>query len=268
MVEAAKMPVLFIAHGGGPLPLMGDAHHRGMVDALEKLRGKLPKPRAILMFSAHWEAEQVQITGGKKPDLIYDYYGFPEAAYHLQYPAEGKPALAEELRNVFEAGGIKASIDPDRGFDHGMFVPLKLLFPEADIPVVQVSLLKNMEPSAHIQLGKLVAHLRSKGMMIIGSGMTFHNMRALRQGGRDENLQKNGDFHGWLDDVLIAPEMTEDGRAKELEHWLKAPHARYCHPREEHLLPVHVCYGAAEAPVDETIKFDIFGYETRCYLWG
>ncbi|UTW58876.1 dioxygenase [Kordiimonas sp. SCSIO 12603] len=268
MTELEKMPILFVSHGGGPLPLMGDIRHADMVETMQALKKKLPKPKAILMFSAHWEEKQVQVTGAEKPELIYDYYGFPKEAYEILYPTTGAPFLAASTHQILCDAGIDTIVNSERGFDHGMFVPLKLLFPEAGIPVVQISMHRNLDPEFHINLGKRMAELRRKGVMIIGSGMTFHNMRALRQRGRTENINKNRAFHRWLDQALKAPNISEEERASALSGWADAPHARYCHPREEHLLPVHVCYGAAQQPVSEIMPFDIFGYETRCYLWS
>jgi len=130
-------PVLFIPHGGGPLPLLGDESHLALVRFLKEITLSLPLPSSILIISAHWEEDKVTITNGKRPSLIYDYYGFPKEMYQIEYPAPGDPVLADKIYKLFQDSGIEAKLDEQRGFDHGMFVPLKIMFPEAEIPCVQ-----------------------------------------------------------------------------------------------------------------------------------
>jgi 4,5-DOPA dioxygenase extradiol len=147
-------PVLFIPHGAGPLPLLGDKDHQEMIDFLKEISPSLGNPSAILVISAHWEAEKATITSGRSPPLIYDYYGFPEEAYKIEYPAPGAPLLAEQVFHLLQESDVDARLDNQRGFDHGLFVPLKIMFPDATIPCVQLSLIHHLQPEAHIKLGK------------------------------------------------------------------------------------------------------------------
>lgn len=238
-------PVLFIPHGAGPCFFMDWSPKdtwRGMADFLTDIQANLPaKPRAILMVSAHWLATQFSITSGKQPDLIYDYYGFPDHTYELTYPAPGDPTLAQRVAQLLNTAGISNCQDDSRGFDHGMFIPLKLIFPQADIPVVQLSLCNNLDPQAHLAVGKALASLRTEGVLIIGSGMSFHNMR----GYGDRNFTERSEvFDQWLTETVATQEQQ---RWINLSDWSHAPYATDCHPlgREEHLIPLMVVAGAA-----------------------
>ena len=171
--------VFFISHGGGPMPLLGDANHAEMRACLEQVAATIPKPSAILMVSAHWEAQPISITAHSSPPLIYDYYGFPEQAYQLTYPCTGQPQLANLVQQALATHNIDSKLDPQRGFDHGMFVPLKIMYPEADIPCVQISLHPSLDPLLHVEIGKVLQRIDYDNLLIIGSGFTFHNMRAL-----------------------------------------------------------------------------------------
>lgn len=268
-VSHALAPVLFLPHGGGPLPVLGDKRHEKMVAFLQEIAIELGEPSAILIISAHWEEEQATITSGGQPGIIYDYYGFPAEAYEIQYPAPGHPELANEVYALLTANGIPAKLDEQRGFDHGMYIPLKLMFPQARIPCVQLSLLKNLDPRMHIALGKAIMSLRSKDILVIGSGMSFHNLRALFAGGTDSNREDEL-FDDWLVETCAYPEISSEEREQRLIEWEKAPSARFCHPREEHLLPLHVCYGIACAttPVAQTVFNDeVMGNKVTSFLW-
>ncbi|OOG25698.1 dioxygenase [Thioalkalivibrio denitrificans] len=237
-------PILYIPHGGGPLPLMGDPGHRELAAFLRAVSSTLETPSAIVVISAHWETDVPMLTGAGRPGLIYDYYGFPEEAYRVHYPAPGDPQLAGELQQRLEAAGLQGRTDPRRGFDHGLFIPLKLMYPDAQIPCVQLSLLDSLDPAAHIALGRAVADVRDEGVMVLGSGLSFHNMRALMDPGMNDNGAVDG-FHGWLTETCTSPDLSPQDRERRLCAWQDAPGARFCHPREEHLLPLHVCYGVA-----------------------
>ena len=260
-------PVLFISHGGGPLPLLGDRGHQTMVDFLHEMHQTLTKPAAILVISAHWEADKPTLTSHASPALIYDYYGFPQEAYQIEYPARGNPVLAEKIFHLLKTQGIEAQLDEQRGFDHGLFVPLKILYPQADIPCVQLSLANNLDPEFHIQMGKALSALRQDNLLIIGSGFSFHNLRELIRGDATVTDIKNQAFEQWLIDTCTNIDISESERSKRLIEWEKAPHARYCHPREEHLLPLHVCYGIANSAAKLVFNDKILNKQTSAYLW-
>jgi aromatic ring-opening dioxygenase catalytic subunit (LigB family) len=258
--------VLFLPHGGGPLPLLGDADHQDMVNFLKNISPSLGKPSVILVISAHWEEDKVTITSGKTPTLIYDYSGFPDKAYEIKYPALGNPELAEKIYNLLQDNGIEAKLDNNRGFDHGLFVPLKIIFPDASIPCVQLSLLNSLDPKAHIHIGKALSKLRNENVLIVGSGFSFHNIKVfLKTMGVPD--QKNEEFEHWLIDTCTNNEISANEREKKLETWADAPFARYCHPREEHLLPLHVCYGICSSAAELVFDGKVIGKRTSAFLW-
>ncbi|HET6564369.1 MAG TPA: class III extradiol ring-cleavage dioxygenase [Xanthomonadales bacterium] len=263
-----KADALFISHGGGPLPLLGDAGHQEMVACLQQLAGRIVKPDALLVVSAHWEEDVPTLTLGKTPSLIYDYYGFPPESYEIQYPCKGDPALAAEVHNLLEEAGIAARLDETRGFDHGVFIPLKIMYPQADIPCVQLSLVNSLDPSIHIEMGRALKALGEKNVLIIGSGFSFHNLRAFFSAESDDGRKLNQAFEEWLAEVCGRTDVPERERARRLAHWADAPGAQYCHPREEHLLPLHVCYGVGQAPCSERFELTIMNKQSSMYLWN
>ncbi|MGI0115696.1 DODA-type extradiol aromatic ring-opening family dioxygenase [Zooshikella sp. RANM57] len=264
---SAGPTILFLSHGGGPMPLLGDESHQDMVNNLKDIAGTLPKPSAILVISAHWEENQPTITNGKAPSLIYDYYGFPEESYHIQYPAIGEPQLAHTIYQQLKKDGINAKQDEQRGFDHGLFVPLKIMYPEADIPCIQLSLMNNLNPAEHIKLGESLAKTANDDLLIIGSGFSFHNMKAFYSASTHDIKTKNEAFEAWLIDTCSNKTLSEQERTKRLENWEQAPHARFCHPREEHLLPLHVCYGAAKRACSQYFELTILNKKASVYRW-
>lgn len=242
--SSALMPVVFIPHGGGPMPVLGEPNHIELTRFLREVAETLPKPRAILMISAHWEEDVATVSSAAAPDMLYDYYGFPSESYQFKYPAPGNPELANQVVGLLERQGIHTRADVKRGYDHGTFVPLMLMYPAADIPVVQLSLVNSLKPETQIALGKAIAPLREQGVLIVGSGMSFHNMQAFFSG--NPNVKGRSElFDVWLNDTLTNKELENTERESRLAHWQTAPEARFCHPREEHLLPLHVCFGAA-----------------------
>ena len=259
--------VLFIPHGGGPLPLLGDPGHQQLINFLQGISARIQTPSAICVISAHWEESRVTITSGKSPVLIYDYYGFPESAYAVQYPAPGSPDLAHKIFTALQQNGINTRLDEQRGFDHGLFVPLKLMFPDATIPCVQLSLLKNLNPADHIAIGKALRPLRQDNVLFIGSGFSFHNMRAFfsNHPGLDK---QNIAFEEWLIDTCTNQTLSFDERASRLIGWIHAPAARYCHPREEHLLPLHVCAGLSDEAAELMFEGEILGKRTCALIWS
>ncbi|MBL0708449.1 MAG: dioxygenase [Sulfurimonas sp.] len=256
--------VLFIPHGGGPLPLLGDKNHQEMLEFLKRITPTLSKPSAIVMISAHWEEEVATISSAKMPPLIYDYYGFSEESYNIKYPAQGDPLLAKKIFNLLQESGIDAKLDSSRGFDHGMFVPLKIMYPKADIPCVQLSLLKSLDPASHIEIGKALSSLRDENILIIGSGSSFHNMRAFFSESSDE---KNKLFEDWLIQTCTSENISPAERKEKLQKWSDAPFAKYCHPREEHLLPLLVCYGFCSSPAKLVFDGVILEKKMSSFLW-
>jgi aromatic ring-opening dioxygenase catalytic subunit (LigB family) len=241
---SSRLPVYFISHGGGPWSYMDEAA-RAPYAKLAAALADMPRqigttPRAVLMISAHWEEAEFTLTANPKPPMIYDYGGFPDYTYQIHYRAPGDPLLAAHTRQMIEKAGIPARLDPDRGFDHGAFTPLKVIYPDANVPVVQLSLKRGLDPETHLALGRAIAPLRDEGVLIVGSGLTYHN---LRQFGRAQGWGPSREFDGWLSGVLLGGSPKD--RNKLLAAWEAAPAARAAHPREEHLLPLMVASGAA-----------------------
>jgi len=239
-ITMSRMPCLFVNHGGGPMPLLG------MDDVskndLESISAHIPiRPSAILVVSAHWEASPVRVTGSEHPPLLFDYYGFPDEAYELKYPVKGDPILARKIKDLLQSkAGLDCQLDNKRGYDHGVFVPLLLAFPKGDIPVLEMSLHPSLDPALHIKIGQALESLRDEGVLILGSGMTFHNMRAFRAGSRSSAGEK---FDQELQSAVTHPDIKE--RESKMSNWEALTEARFSHPREEHLMPLHVCVGAA-----------------------
>jgi aromatic ring-opening dioxygenase catalytic subunit (LigB family) len=238
------MPVVFLPHGGGPWPFVktpfGSPQELAALTAYLKNVAAVPTtpPRAVLIVSAHWEEPVVTVMSGAAPPLLYDYYGFPPESYQLTWPAPGDPELAARVQRLLEASGIETRADAARGFDHGTFVPLKLTYPEARIPTVQLSLKRGLDPAEHLALGKALQPLRDEGVFIVGSGMTYHNLRAFSPAAKPVAEA----FDAWLRQAATAAPAE---REQQLTHWQEAPFARQAHPREEHLLPLMVIAGAA-----------------------
>jgi aromatic ring-opening dioxygenase catalytic subunit (LigB family) len=198
--------------------------------------------------------------------MFYDYYGFPEKAYEITYPAPGSPELADRIAGLMKKNNISSRIDPQRGFDHGLFIPLKLMYPGADIPSLQLSLLRGLDPAAHIALGKALRGLMDENILVIGSGFSFHNMRAFSWDGISAPDPANDAFQNWLIETCTGPS-SQSEREQRLIEWEKAPSARYCHPREEHLLPLHVCQAMADKPARLIFDDSILGKRAVGFLW-
>ena len=247
---AARMPVVYLPHGGGPWPFvsgLGDPAELEPLAAYLRSLHALPreKPRAVVVVSAHWEEPVPTVMTSERPPLLFDYYGFPPETYQLTWPAPGDPKVAARVRQLLEAGGFATAEDSGRGFDHGTFVPLKLTYPEADMPIVQLSLKRGLDPAEHLAMGRALAPLRDEGVFIVGSGMSYHNMRGFGPAGRAPSEA----FDAWLGEtVKLGPEE----RTARLAQWSRAPSARQAHPREEHLMPLMVIAGAAGADRGET----------------
>lgn len=238
-------PSLYVPHGGGPCFFMdwpGDPHlWDNMANMLRSIPERVPQaPKAILLISAHWEAPVFTFAGGAQPDLEYDYYGFPPHTYELTYKAAGAPELAEKAAGLLRAAGIEANVDANAPWDHGVFIPLKVAYPNEDVPVLAMSLKQGLDPAEHVAAGKALQSLRDDNVLIIGSGLSYHNLRAFFAPSQSD-MQASKAFDDWLNDAAAKP---LDQRAEALDHWTTAPAARQVHPREEHLLPMMIVAGA------------------------
>jgi aromatic ring-opening dioxygenase catalytic subunit (LigB family) len=245
-----RLPVYFISHGGGPWSYMDDPS-RAAYAKLEAALAAMPRqigttPAAVLMISAHWEEPEFTLTSSPKPPMIYDYGGFPDYTYHLHYDAPGDPALAARVKGLIEAAGMPARLDPERGFDHGAFTPLNVIYPNADVPVVQLSLKAGLDPATHLDMGRALSSLRDEGVLIVGSGLSYHNLREFFS---PRAWGPSKEFDAWLNGALLGGSSAD--RSKLLAAWKSAPSARAAHPREEHLLPLMVAVGAAGEDIAE-----------------
>lgn len=270
-MNSPRQPALFLPHGGGPCFFMDwDPpdfwNHLG--DGLRALPGLLPAPpRALLVVSAHWETPLPTVTSGIRPPLIYDYGGFPPHTYRLQWPAPGDPALAQRVQELLAGAGIASAADPQRGYDHGVFVPLLLAYPQAQIPTVQLSLRGSLDAAEHLAIGRALAPLRDEGVLILGSGFSYHNLRAMIGGAVPDVAGSSKRFDDWLTAAVETPEPAE--RERLLAGWARAPDARACHPREEHLIPLMVAAGAAAGDAGARCYHHLLGEVTHSgYRFG
>lgn len=257
-MSTTRQPVLFIPHGGGPWPFVElPAFDRAEVDALAGfLRGlptRLPTPRAVLVITAHWLAPRPTVGTAARPPMLFDYYGFPPESYRLSWPAPGDPALAAQVRGLLTQAGIDVDADDERGFDHGTFIPMMLMDPDASLPTVQLSLQQDLDPAMHLAIGRALAPLRDEGVLIVGSGMSYHDLRGFftRSGGPASER-----FDAWLQQAATAAQAE---REQALCDWERAPAARSAHPHEDHLLPLMVAAGAAGSDRGERIFDGRFG---------
>jgi len=246
-MTTSRLPTLFISHGGGPWPWMKD-QMRGTYDRLAAALRHIPQqvgdtPTTVLMVSAHWEEADFTVMSHPNPPMIYDYSGFPDYTYRIQYPAPGAPRLAQDVQAALQRAGIAAKLDSMRGFDHGMYAPMAVMYPDASVPTVQLSLKRGLDPDAHLAVGRALAPLRDQGVLIVGSGLSYHNLRAFGPAAEETSAA----FDDWLQRALAPANFAE--RARALTGWESAPAARQAHPREEHLLPLMVAVGAAENDV-------------------
>jgi aromatic ring-opening dioxygenase catalytic subunit (LigB family) len=274
--QMSKLPTVFIPHGGGPCFFMDwdppDTWDR-MANYLRSVPAEVgSRPKALVVISGHWEEDVVTIQNNPAPPLLYDYYGFPPSTYQIKFAAPGAPDVSARIAELLGAAGIAWKYDRERGFDHGVFIPLKVAFPDADVPIVQVSLLANMDPAEHIRIGEALAPLRDEDVLIVGSGMTYHNMRTLMasmRGGANGRSADAGSqrFDDWLEETLTKLEPAK--RSAALAEWAKAPSARQAHPREEHLLPLHVVVGAAGNDRGQrTLKDVVMGAVESAFRFG
>ena len=261
----AKFPVYFVSHGGGPWPWVDGMREMFALTArgLAALPARLPeKPKAVLMISGHWEAAEFSVSTAAQPGMEYDYFGFPPHTYQIRYPAPGSPALAGRVQALLADAGIACRADPARGLDHGAFVPMHLMYPQADIPLVLLSLKQGYDPALHIRVGQAIAGLRDEGVLIMGSGLTYHDMRGF---GNPASAPVARTFEQFLADTVSLPDAHQ--RRERLSAWSRGPMARQAHPREDHLLPLMVAVGAAQDDpgrrwfVDHALEVDMGSYE-------
>ena len=242
-MPSPRLPVLFISHGGGPWPFVDGLRqmYAHTEQELRRLTERLAaRPKAVLVISGHWEAPKFSLATNPHPPMAYDYSGFPAHTYQIRYPASGSPELAHQARDLLVSAGIESLLDDVQGFDHGVFVPLGLMFPNADVPIVMASIKSNYDPAQHLAMGQALTSLRDEGVLIVGSGLTYHNMRGF---GRDESNAIAKEFTRYLDQAVAHPDPKM--RWDMLQHWERAPSARLAHPREDHLMPLLIAAGAA-----------------------
>ncbi len=258
--------ILYISHGGGPMPILNDPSHEKMIAFMKGIPKKLNRPRAIVVFSAHWEEEFVTIQSAKAPGMVYDYYGFPEQSYQIKYPCKGHVELAKEISGLFEASGVPHRLNDERPYDHGSYIPLMMMFPEADIPVIQVSLNHNLDAKTHLNIGKALSPLMKEKILFIGSGFSFHNMSRFDFSGRNVEDAQNNAFQDKLIEICCKT-LGKEGRFTQLVEWERIEGARYCHPREEHLLPLHICVGLSTQVATKVFDDYIAGKRATGFLW-
>lgn len=239
-----RLPTYFISHGGGPWPWLVDqmpGDFGPLQRSLEAIPAELgARPRAILAVSGHWETPEFTVQTSPRPPMLYDYGGFPEFTYHVQYPAPGSPEVAEQVIALLDGAGIPAHRDAERGFDHGVFAPFVVAYPEADVPILQLSIQRGHHPAAHLAVGRALAPLRDEGVLIVGSGFSYHSLAMFGPAAATPSRE----FESWLTDTLVHGPASE--RSAALLDWEQAPSARASHPAADHLIPLMVAVGAAE----------------------
>jgi aromatic ring-opening dioxygenase catalytic subunit (LigB family) len=241
---SGRLPTYFISHGGGPWPWLVDqmpGDFGPLQRSLEAIPAELATtPRAILAISGHWETTEFTVQTNPRPPMLYDYGGFPEFTYHVQYPAPGSPEVAERVVTLLGDTGIPVRRDGDRGYDHGVFAPFVVAYPRADVPILQLSIQRGYDPATHLAVGRALAPLRDEGVLIVGSGFSFHNLAMFGPAAE----RPSREFEAWLTDTLVdGPVGT---RSDALLDWERAPSARTSHPAADHLIPLMVAVGAAE----------------------
>ena len=244
-----RLPTFYLTHGGGPWPYMTGPFRGNFVvleASLKDLPQQLPvKPKAILMVSGHWEENDFAVMASPTPPMVYDFEGFPKELYQIRYSAPGSPELARQAHSLIQGAGLPTHLDPKRGFDHGTYSLLAVTHPEADVPVIQVSIRSDYDPEAHLRLGRALAPLRDDGILIIGSGSSYHNLGAMMRSGVNGDIkQESAQFDLWLKETLV--DSGRKQRSERLVEWKRAPFARAVQPQEDHFLPLHVAVGAAE----------------------
>lgn len=263
------------------MPILGDPGHASIVESLKTRVPEILKlgtpdaPRAIVVVTAHWSEQQPSISSGRSHQLYYDYGGFPKESYQLKYPAPGSPEAAGDVKRALEEAGFKPVMDEKRGWDHGVFIPFLLINPKADVPIVQLSVLRSEDPAEHMRMGRALSTLRDSNVAIVGSGFaSLHNMqlmRALMSGQSSVAGGLKSKVATW-NTALTDAVLEEDDHEKEekLTGWRKLPHAYDMHPRygAEHFLPLLVCVGAGGGDKGKMYKDDFHGVDICSFHWS
>lgn len=272
MTTTTRLPSLYIPHGGGPcffmdpMPGFPPDLWDGMASFLRNIPIQIgAHPHAILVISAHWECQQPTLLTAEKHTLLYDYYGFPEHTYQLTYPAQGSSAVAQRCQALLEQAGMQTAREQQRGIDHGVFIPFKLIYPDADIPIVQLSLCAGLDPAQHLAIGRALSPLRDEGVLIVGSGLSYHNLHEFFAPNPAANAA-SAQFDAWLALAMSAPAAQ---RTQLLSEWHSAPGAHQCHPRSEHLIPLMVAAGAAQDDAGHlSYRQQLLGKTVSAYQFG
>ena len=266
--SVGRLPTYFISHGGGPWPWMQEmrASMETLAASLQGITREIGRlPKAVLSVSGHWEAPRFTAMATARPKMIYDYSGFPAHTYSVQYPAAGAPAVADRIATLLQAAGIDAALDAERGYDHGTYSPLVVMYPDAQVPVLQLSLKLPYDAAEHLAVGRALQPLRDEGVLILGSGLSFHNLR-LRG---PQAAAPSEAFDRWLHDTL--EHQPPVARSQRLVAWEQAPAARIAHPSEDHLLPLMVAVGAAEDEAATTVYHEtggMLGWSVSSWRFG
>lgn len=251
MPTSTLLPTYFLSHGGGPWPWIKEEMGGGFEPLESSLRSVSRElgsaVSTILVVSGHWEESRFTVQTNPSPPMLYDYGGFPEFTYHIQYPAPGAPAVADRITELLSAAGIPVGADAHRGFDHGVFAPLYVMYPDADMPILQLSLRSGYDPAEHLAVGRALAPLRNEGVAIVGSGFSFHNLRMFGAAAAEPSRV----FEEWLTSAVTTDDPAE--RTALMLDWYDAPAARISHPSADHLIPLMVALGAAESEPGERI---------------
>jgi 4,5-DOPA dioxygenase extradiol len=237
------IPSFFIAHGAPSLAIENHEY----TDFLKDLASQFPKPKAIVLFSAHWESQEQKVAGAATYETIYDFSGFQEELYQIKYPASGDLAITNEIADLFQKENIPVGIDRDRGLDHGAWVVLHLLYPEADIPVIALSVNRHLSNEEQYRIGKALSSLREKDILLIGSGGTVHNLRRLDWGASGVN-EWAAEFDNWIEDKLTAWDLESL-----FQYEQTAPFAKEAVPTPEHFIPLLLAMGTGDANKKATL---------------
>ncbi|MGX9460295.1 DODA-type extradiol aromatic ring-opening family dioxygenase [Shewanella sp. A14] len=253
---------LFISHGS---PMMA-VENTNTSRFLQKLGQQLPTPKAIVVFSAHLDVtDDVVITAGARPETIHDFYHFPDELYQIHYPAPGEPVLAKQIADAFVSAGIKVNLSPTHGWDHGVWIPLRLMYPQANIPIVQISINTRVGTAQNYQYGQLIASLKHDNILIIGSGGISHNLsEVFRQSKTPNGVEMMNTFTNWVEEKLI-----NNDTESMLNYLSLAPFAQFNHPTQEHFLPLIAVLGASETcsakKIHQDVEFELLSLDAYSF---